>query len=560
MSSRLATRMLALALIVSSSAASAQAVLGPGDDALVLPRGVMRVRVLNQWTSFNERYGSGTPGRPDGALEPLAIDFNLDTIGIRQFPNLGIVETGVRGLSGNPTFQLSLGKTVVNSSVSVVATPIVFEVGVTKRLSMGLVVPYVKTRNSIYFATNPDAREGNVGFNPLINGSTAAVAQNLAVRNQFNASINALSATLAVCTANPGASPSCPAVNANAPTVIANATAFRDGMVGLYGVDTSTRFSPFLPIAGTDAALSIDARIAGLSGLFQAFGAPAILARPAPAPARLGLDDAQRVLTDPLFGVNADPLQTVERSHLGDIEFGAKFLLWDTFMNSGGNRMEPSGINYRASVGAVFRAGTGQSDLPQNFVDVGTGNEGQNDFEVRGFADVLIGKHFWTSFIARYNFQLSDDEDVRISDFPSQRLTAAYRQRNVQRNLGDISEIEINPRWVFNDYFGLMGHYFYRLKRPDEYEGTFDVDALTTQYSAITLNAATLNQETLIEEHRLGGGISFSTIGAFNRGKAKLPLEITYLHFQTTRGYGGNAPKLFSDQIQVRVYGRIFGN
>lgn len=559
MSSRLATRVLALALIVSSSAASAQAVLGPGDDALVLPRGVMRVRVLSQWTSFNERYGSGTPGRAEGALEPLAIDFNLDTIGIRQFPNLGIVETGVRGLSGNPTYQLSLGKTVVNSSVSVVAIPIVLEMGLTSRLSAGIVVPYVKTRNSIVFATNPEGREGNVGFNPLIDGNAAAINQNVQLRNQFNASIATLSGTLAACTANPGISPSCPAVIANAPTIIANATAFRDGFVQLYGVDTSTRFSPFLPIAGTDAAMSIDARITGLSGLFTAFGAPAITARPAAAPARLGVDDAQRVLTDPLFGVSADPLRTVERSHVGDIELGAKFLLWDTFMQKGGNRMTPSGINYRASVGAVFRAGTGQSDLPQNFVDVGTGNEGQNDVEVRGFADVLIGKHFWTSFIARYNFQLADDEDVRISDFPSQRLTAAYRERNVERDLGDISEIEINPRWVVNDYFGVMGHYFYRLKRPDEYTGTFDVDAATTGYSAITLNASTMNQETLIEEYRLGGGISFSTIGAFNRGKAKLPLEITYFHFQTTRAAGGNAPKLFSDQIQVRVYGRLFG-
>ena len=45
--------------------------LGIGDDALVLPQGVFRFRTLGNWTWFNERYGKDTPGRPDGALEPL---------------------------------------------------------------------------------------------------------------------------------------------------------------------------------------------------------------------------------------------------------------------------------------------------------------------------------------------------------------------------------------------------------------------------------------------------------------------------------------------------------
>jgi hypothetical protein len=40
---------------VSPLPARAQRVLGVGDDALVLPRGVLRFRTLGQWTSFNER-------------------------------------------------------------------------------------------------------------------------------------------------------------------------------------------------------------------------------------------------------------------------------------------------------------------------------------------------------------------------------------------------------------------------------------------------------------------------------------------------------------------------
>lgn len=566
MSSRLPARAIALAVVIVASTtpgAAAQAVLGPGDDALVLPRGVMRFRVVQQWTTFNERYGQGTPNRPDGSLEPIAIDFNLDTIGVREFPNLGPVQAGFQSLTGNPGLQLSLGNTIVNASVTVSATPIALEMGLTSRLSMGVVVPYVRTRTSIFFNANPTGTEGNFGFNPQFTGSAAARTANANVFSQFNASITTLRNTQAFCAANPAA-PGCAGINANSANItalLANATAFSQGLARLYGKGLATdTVSPFIPIVGTDAQNVIEARIAGFSGLFTAFGAPAITARPVGAPSRLALDDAQRILTDSVFGVRADPLQTVERSHIGDIDIGAKFLLWDTFARRGGDRMKPSGINYRASVGSVFRLGTGQSDLPQNFVDVGTGNEGQNDIEVRGFADILIGSRFWTSFVARYNWQLADDEDVRISDVPSQRLTSFFRQRNVERDLGDISEIEINPRWVFNEYFGVMGHYFYRLKRPDEYKSVaIAVDSAVTGHADIFINPTTLSQETLIEEHRLGGGFSFSTVGAFARGRARLPLEITYLHFQTTRGYGGNAPKLFSDQIQVRLYGRILG-
>src|SRR5689334_12098620 len=113
--------------------ARAQRVLGVGDDALVLPAGVLRFRTLGQWTWFNERYGKDTPGRPDGALEPLGIDFTLDTIGVRQFPNLAALQVGIQQLSGNPTWNASLGNTVVNLRDHVAAFPFIFEAGLSRK-------------------------------------------------------------------------------------------------------------------------------------------------------------------------------------------------------------------------------------------------------------------------------------------------------------------------------------------------------------------------------------------------------------------------------------------
>ena len=553
---RLSTVALAISAVFADPA-SAQRVLGIGDDALVLPRGVLRVRTLAQWSWFNERYGLNTPGRADGSLEPLGIDFALDTVGIREFPNLGTLQTGLRALTGDPNFNLSLGTTRVDLRAHVTAIPFVIEAGLSRRFSMGIQIPYVHTRNSAFFAVNPNRREGNLGFNPAL-AVPAALAQNTTMFTQFNTAAATLQASLDACAANPAASPSCPGLNAqraNAQSLIANSTAFANGVNQIYTT------SPFVPIRNTDAQLAIEARVAAFRALYAQFGVTSIAATttgPFAAQNTLTLRDAQTILSDPRFGVEADGIRTIDRSHVGDIDIGGKFLLLDTFGNTTAARMQPSGLNFRASIGGVVRLPTGQNESPNNFIDIGTGN-GQTDLEGRLFADVLIGSRFWQSFVVRYNNQLSDDEEVRITDLPNRRLAPLYRRQVVERNLGNIFEFETSPRVVLTNFFAISGHYVYRSKGEDKYEGTFAIPAAVTGFSDITLDASTLNLETETKEHRLGGGISFSNLFDFEQKKARIPFEVTYLHWQTVKG-SGNVVKAFTDQIQVRLYARLFGN
>ncbi|MEO7823109.1 MAG: hypothetical protein ABIS15_05835, partial [Gemmatimonadaceae bacterium] len=267
---------------------------------------------------------------------------------------------------------------------------------------------------------------------------------------------------------------------------------------------------------------------------------------------------AQTILTDPRFGVEADPIRTTDRSHVGDIDVGGKFLLLDTFGNTTAARMEPHGLNFRASVGGVLRLPTGQAESPNNFIDIG-GGQGQTDLEGRFFADVLVGSRFWQSFILRYNNQLGDDQFMRITDLPDRNLAPLYRLQRVKRNLGNIFEFETNPRIVLNNFFAVSGQYVYRSKSQDQYEGTFNIPAAVTGFSDITLDASTLNLETETKEHRLGGGISFSNLYDFEKKKASIPFEVTYLHWQTVKG-SGNVVKAFTDQVQIRLYARLFGN
>ena len=548
----------ALAVIATfANPAGAQRVLGVGDDALVLPRGVFRFRTLGQWTWFNERYGKDTPGRPDGALEPLGVDFTLDTVGVKQFPNLASLQSGLQLLTGNPTWYATLGNTVVNLRDHVTAFPFVFEAGLSKRLSVGIQIPYVVTRSSAFFNVNTAATNGNLGFNPAL-ANTAAQTQNAAMFTQFNTAAAQLQGALDACAANPAASPNCPALNAqraNAQSLVNNSTAFANGINQIYGT------SPFVPVIGTDAQLAIEARVAAFRALYNQFGVTSIAATttgPFPSQARLNVRDAQRILTDPAFGIEAAPLETVTKSHLGDIDIGAKFSVFDTFGGSTEARMSPKGFNLRAAIGAMLRLPSGQLESPDNFIDLGTGR-GAAAIEGRWYTDLLVGNHFWQSFVLRFNKPFADDETMRIIDLPNQELAPLYRRQTVHRELGSTFEFETAPRIVLNDFFAVSSWYMYRHKQHDSYTGTFTIPAAVTGFADVNLDASTLNLETEQTEHRFGGGISFSNLYSFDQGKAKIPFEVTYLHWQTMGGSGGNQPKFFTDQIQLRLYARIFG-
>lgn len=547
-------------MAIFANPAGAQRVLGIGDDALVLPRGVFRFRILGQWTWFNERYGKDTPGRPDGALEPLGIDFTLDTIGVRQFPNLASLQGGIQSLTGNPTWFATLGNTQVALRDHVAAFPFVFEAGLSKRFSVGIQFPYVHTQSSAFFNVNTNGTNGNLGFNPAAFGNANATTQNATLNTQFTAAANALQGSLDACAANPAASPQCPALNAqraNAQSLVNNSRAFAGGVNQIYGT------SPFVPIVGTDAQLAIEARVAAFRALYSQFlgaGNPiaATTTGPFAAQTRLSQRDAQTILTDPAFGIQAAPLASVGRSHIGDIDIGAKFSLFDSFGGSTKGRMSPQGLNFRAAVGGMFRIPSGQVESPDNFIDIGTGR-GAKAIEGRLFSDLLFGSHFWQSFIVRFNKPFSDTQEMRIIDLPNEELAPIYRKQTVDRTLGSVFEFETAPRIVVNDFLAVSGWYMYRNKKHDSYSGTFTIPAAVTGFSDITIDASTLNLETEQTEHRFGGGISFSNLYAFEEGKAKLPFEVTYLHWQTMGGSGGNQPKFFTDQIQLRLYARLFG-
>src|SRR3982751_3785493 len=133
-----------VALLVSAplGGAMAQSGIGPLDDATPIPRGWVRFSVLNAWTRYDGRFGT------NGGLDPLGAPLSTDSLGPRQLPLLAPVEGALQTLTNNPLQRLTLGRLDVRSDARIVTTPLVLEYGITTRLSLGVTVPVVQTRQT----------------------------------------------------------------------------------------------------------------------------------------------------------------------------------------------------------------------------------------------------------------------------------------------------------------------------------------------------------------------------------------------------------------------------
>ena len=301
---------------------------------------------------------------------------------------------------------------------------------------------------------------------------------------------------------------------------------------------------------------AIRARVSAFRTQYESFGITVLTATgptsaPTFTPATL-----QRLAGDSSLGLLVEPVRTITRQGLGDIELGAKFRLFDAYGVSDTARFLPKGLGIRQSIGAAFRLGTGTADAANNYLDVGTG-DGQNDVELQSFTDVLYGRRFFGSIAARYVMQLPDQLERRITDTPEQAWAPAYRQRLVDRNLGDVMEVEFTPRWVFSDNFAFAAQYLYRRKGQDRHTGTYTVSTAESGLGAlIALDASSLDAQTGGTEQRIGWGVTFSTMASRARGRTKLPVEVQYFNSRTIAGSGGLVQKISMHQLQLRFYPR----
>jgi hypothetical protein len=395
----------------------------------------------------------------------------------------------------------------------------------------------------VSFNPNQRLNEGNVGINPALD-SDEARQQNETLLNQFANAINALETLIEECADLGNPDPRCPQARTPEAQELANAaSAFAGGLGAVYSDDTS----PFVPLANSPLDSLIRTRIGAFTQSFADFDISDISSTGPRGATIAGLRDMERILTDPAFGLRAEPLSTRTTTYIGDIEVGAMLRLLNTVKR---DSLQRFGSGVRAAVGATFRLGTGRADNPDDFVDVPTG-DGQNDVELRTQWDLVLGSRFAVGLGGRYVVQLPDREVVRITE-PHQPFAAYWRRHEVDRDVGDVVDLQVTPRIALGSFFSVMGQYRARRKAEDRHTGRFDVT--NDLGEPVTLDASILDAETEQREDRVSIGLGYSTLTSVARSRSRIPIEIFLQYGESIRGSGGKTPKVSVGVMQVRAY------
>jgi hypothetical protein len=108
--------------------------------------------------------------------------------------------------------------------------------------------------------------------------------------------------------------------------------------------------------------------------------------------------------------------------------------------------------------------------------------------------------------------------------------------------------LDLAPRWVFNDYLAVGGRY-----RVLHEAGTRWREAAPSA-GAIALRARGADQ-TL---HEVAIGATWSSIAAWQRGRSRRPVELTYEHSRVLDGRG-ELVRARSDRLGLAVTARLWG-
>ena len=546
-------RALALLLLLAAVAPlPAQTTLSHLDDAAPIPVGMLQLRVANAWTRWDERFTlEGTT--------PLGAALSADSLGSAQFPRLLPIESGLRTLASDPTLRLSLGQLRVTSNARVVTTPIGLEYGVTRRLSVGLLVPIVQTRRVTQVIVAGDSTRANVGYVPL-GSRTDAAAANAAVATAFKNAADSLGRLLTNCPANPSAA-GCAAVIANtadAAAARARAQSYADAVQTLGTTATSAIVAPR---ASSSLADTLDARRVQLNQLLQQYlgadaGSPTGIFTAATDFSYFDLQ-GNRATDTPGFlqsslGGGLDSIYTTNRIGLGDIAVGARFMVFDRFQH---DASPPPRLQTRMAVGAAVRLPTSFADSAQNLTDIPTG-EGAG-VELQSAWDMIVGR-FGATVAGRYVKSFGRTVQAAVYGDPEAAYPyPLFAMRT--RTPGDVFGLDITPRLLLTQTLALDGHYGLERIGATTYglpDVTLAPDPCATCQSLLDLPVVTTSG-TARTAQWFGAGLRYSTVDSYARGQASYPIEVSFMHVMTTTGDSG-LPNATRDQIQVRLFYQLF--
>jgi len=170
---------------------------------------------------------------------------------------------------------------------------------------------------------------------------------------------------------------------------------------------------------------------------------------------------------------------------------------------------------WRLAFTGGIRFPTGAVDDPNNLLDVGFG-KGAYALLFRLNNDLIAVKNFTVNATLKYDLYLPDEQTLRVLEAVDRPLATIANMEQVDRNLGDIFEIELSGDWGFTSMFSLYGTYKYGSRQKDRVSGNRG------------LNYDSLEDLTDWSYHSALAGISFSTVSKYLDEKASIPFSIEF--------------------------------
>ena len=527
----------ALLLVLPAAPARAQSSEVHDRDAPLVPRGRLRLDLVPTFASWNSRFGlRREDGRTVEEEEPLGLDLT-DPAGTRMFPGIRTLEDDLRALIDDPSYRSRLGATRARVGQDVTRVDLGARLGVFDWLTLGVTLPVVRTLTDIDVHFAPDTIDGDLGLNPAMSQADAVARflQELVTR-----AADAQNLAAEVCAAD-ASSRGC----ADAQSASQGVTEFLDRIQGALFA------SPFFPLAGSPVGLALSGSLAALSQALQRVGLQGIDAPLPFASARPTADDFVNLPANPLSGIAGAPLRSMEGLwQMGDLEmFATVRLLRGEIRDSA---EAPPKASYLLAGGFLVRSGTGKTDDPDIFLDLGTG-DGQTDYEGRLFAIATWKSRIRLAATARYGAQ-SARAIVRRVTPPDAILAPASSRRVLEWTPGSYRSVEVSPQYRLTPELSFTGAYSYFRKDRDRY--TLRADA---SGDLPAVDVSVLELETARTLHEIEAGLRYSTVSAWRQGRAGSPMELSFAVRKAIHGAGGRTPKATRIVLGLRIFKRIFG-
>jgi hypothetical protein len=510
---------------------------GQAVDESLVPRGRLRLEATTSFTSWDARFGRRDEG---GSLveekEDLGSDLT-DPIGTSLFPTIRTLEEQIRAMTADPSYSSVLGS--IQGRVAHDVTRIDFgaHLGVFDWLTLGVVIPWMKTRTSLATAVRVDSASADLGLNPTVTDADAVISF---LDGAEAAASAAMDRAAGLCGADPG-SADC----SSAQTLADRAGSFRTA------ARTAYFSSPFFPRGGTTTAGALQAAASALDGDLSAAGLPGLGAPMAFAtefltdasflslPAR-GATGIQGASLAPIDGIWA----------VGDVELSASFRILDGELRD--SAAPAPRLRYTLGGALLARMGTGQVDDTDVFLDVGTG-DGQMDFEARAFGALDWGRRLGLRGGVRYGVQGSTSLLRRVAP-PEIVMPSAATRRAVRWSPASYVALELAPHFRFSRELALDFHYRVYSKGADSYEILGE-----EVEGSIPVDITDLERESGVTLHQTGIGLTYSTLEAWRAGEAPKPLELRLRLLSASSGSGGQVPVTTRVEFGIRLFRGIWG-